>query len=133
MKTGYQRWPKVRGKGGHRLRAVVAVTLDDGSTLPVDLQDLRGYVRCMDDANRVEDLGGDAFAVLKHYVRKATLPAAKRANARKPRKAKRVTKAALMKSRAAFIARWGRERGWKTAAINEYGISLETLNKRMSA
>lgn len=55
--------------------------------------------------------------------------ARRRKDAARPRKA--VTREQLLEYRAAFIAKHGRDRGWKTSAYAEFNISAKVLKHRL--
>jgi len=54
-----------------------------------------------------------------------------RAAAKKPRRAKAWHATDLLKFKATFEKKHGRERGWKTAAAIDAGISISTVNRRL--
>ncbi len=71
----------------------------------------------------------EAIVTMAFMYRELAHRASQRAAAAKPRNA--VTKAAIDDYRAEFVEKHGRDRGWKAAAVLEFGVTLSTLNSRL--
>jgi hypothetical protein len=123
---------------------IVAIRYSDGREVTLDsvgddalLEELREYVGLRESeierkflgmgADGLRDLGRELSETARQQVSDRNI-----LNSTRPRKAKDVTRAVLLKYRDDFARRHeNKSRGWRTAAQLEFGISGETLAARL--
>ena len=110
-------YPHIRGTP----KKIIAVTFEDGATIKVDENDIRGYLKTL-DARRIDqswrDIGFDqSTRRWMETIWKVEAALQARKNASKPRKKKTITPAAIQKYKTEYEAKYKKSWGWiKSAA-----------------